>query len=302
MRLTLLRARWWRPRPFRSFMLVTDLKTGSTVTALFALVNKVAGVYGLIALLTGAGGSLAQLSLYVYSTVTLIAFAWGLRALQNEDSKRALYFAHMYFADHLFASVWTVFFGVQWWVFNPHDGKRQANSAAQQELADLADNVISNTMTPEERAAAALSIWNKEKGFALAILIIGWVIKILFALYIYSYAFHLRQGTYRTLPATIAHTPKRPGMGHLHGVSDELLSEDEHDASVFSVRTPNSGVFPPHIYTNGKAPPVAQDDSDEVLFDEDERNGHSRLATEESASQTSGDQDDAVSAPLHSRR
>jgi len=175
MRLTLLRYRWWRPRPFRSCLLVTDLKTGSTLASLFALLNKVAGVYGLIALLTGAGGSLAQLSLYVYSTATLVLFAWGLRALQNEDPKRALYFAHMYFADHLFSSVWTVFFGVRWWVVNPHDGRRQANSAAQE---DMMRNANITHLTDEERAAAAMTIWNQEKGFALTLLILGWVVKV----------------------------------------------------------------------------------------------------------------------------
>lgn len=86
----------WRPRPFRSFLGFMDLKTGQhihlalvwalthrvlgvTIALLFALLNKVAGVYGLIAVFTG--GSLAQLSLYVYSIATLVAFAWGLRAI-----------------------------------------------------------------------------------------------------------------------------------------------------------------------------------------------------------------------------
>lgn len=47
------------------------------------LFNKVAGVYGLIAVLTGAGGSAAQLSLYIYSTVALVALAWGLNAVKQ---------------------------------------------------------------------------------------------------------------------------------------------------------------------------------------------------------------------------
>ena len=45
------------------------------------LLNKVAGVYGLVAVLTGAGGSLAQLSLYIYSVLGLIALVWGLKAI-----------------------------------------------------------------------------------------------------------------------------------------------------------------------------------------------------------------------------
>ena len=47
------------------------------------LLNKVAGVYGLIAMLTGAGGSAAQLSQYIYSVLGLIALAWGLKAVEE---------------------------------------------------------------------------------------------------------------------------------------------------------------------------------------------------------------------------
>ena len=51
------------------------------------LLNKVAGVYGLIAVFTG--GSFAQLSMYIYSVGTLIALIWALRAVADV---RFLYF------------------------------------------------------------------------------------------------------------------------------------------------------------------------------------------------------------------
>jgi hypothetical protein len=44
--------------------------------------NKVAGIYGLIAVLTGAGGSFAQLSLYIYSALALVGLVWGLNAVK----------------------------------------------------------------------------------------------------------------------------------------------------------------------------------------------------------------------------
>lgn len=47
------------------------------------LVNKVAGVYGLIAVVTGAGGSFGQLSLYIYSVLALIVLVWGLRRVKE---------------------------------------------------------------------------------------------------------------------------------------------------------------------------------------------------------------------------
>ncbi|KAJ2930646.1 hypothetical protein H1R20_g6434, partial [Candolleomyces eurysporus] len=166
----------WRLWPLSSFLGFVDLKTGVTVGLLFALLNKVAGVYGLIAVLTGAGGSFAQLSLYIYSVVALLALGWGLRAVKNEDSKQTLYFAHLFFADHVFSTSWTVFFAIAWWLWTAHDGERQANSPAQQAMIKLAN--VTHVFTPEERREAALSIWHHEKGKALAIIILSWLCKV----------------------------------------------------------------------------------------------------------------------------
>jgi hypothetical protein len=71
------------PRPLNSFIGFVDLKTGVILALFFALLNKVSGVYGLIAALTGAGGSLPQLSLYVYSTIGLVAVMYALRAVTD---------------------------------------------------------------------------------------------------------------------------------------------------------------------------------------------------------------------------
>lgn len=186
----------WRLWPLNSFIGLLDLKTGVTVALLFALLNKVAGVYGLIAVLTGAGGSFAQLSMYIYSVIALVGLGWGLRAVKEEDPKQTLYFAHLFFADHILSTSWTVFFAVIWWVYMPHDGRRTANSAAQKEMMEAGNS----TLTDEQRAAAAMAIWNHEKGTAAAVIIISWMSKIYFALLLYSYATHLRKGSYRSLP------------------------------------------------------------------------------------------------------
>lgn len=102
---------------------------------------------------------------------------------------------------------------------------------------------------------------------------------------------HLRKGTYRSLPLTISAAPRRHG---LHGQwestdGSEPLHEDEPD-DFSSLRTPNANKY----FGQGE-------EVDEVLFDEDERTGdrtpggfHSRLGTEESASASSGDVEDAA--------
>ncbi|CCM02557.1 uncharacterized protein FIBRA_04660 [Fibroporia radiculosa] len=215
----------WRPRPLSSAFGFLDLKIAVTVVLLFAVLNKVAGVYGLVAVLTGAGGSAAQLSLYIYSVLGLVALGWGIKAVSQENPKHSLYFAHIFFADHIISSAWLVFFAVVWWVYTPHDGRRQANSAAQEEMMNSTNGAHRN-MTEEEREAAAMIIWSEEKGLATAVIVLGWVAKFYFAMLLYSYAIHLRKGSYRSLPCS------RPSPT-LAATSFSGLPDDDDDVEDF---------------------------------------------------------------------
>ena len=88
-----------------------------------------------------------------------------------------LYFAHIFFADHILNTIWTVYFIVHWWLYTPHDGRRNANSPAQQALIEgyIGEH---QTMTEAERTAAAERVWHAEKAQALTIIILGWLIKV----------------------------------------------------------------------------------------------------------------------------
>ncbi|KAF9453609.1 DUF1753-domain-containing protein [Macrolepiota fuliginosa MF-IS2] len=216
----------WRLWPLASFLGLVDLKTGVTIALLFALFNKVAGVYGLIAVLTGAGGSFAQLSLYIYSVIALVALVWGLRAVKDEDPKHTLYFAHLFAADHVLSTAWTVFFAIDLWVWTPHDGRRQANSAAQEEMMKTAN--ITVHLTEEERKIAAMAIWNHEKGTAAVVIAFSWLFKLYFALLIYSYATHLRKGSYRSLPLSRSNYTSIPSNATANSYETALdLADDE---------------------------------------------------------------------------
>jgi hypothetical protein len=95
----------------------------------------------------------------------------------QENPKHMLYFAHIFFADHILNTIWTVYFIVHWWLYTPHDGRRNANSPAQQALIDgyIGEH---QTMSEAERTAAAERVWRAEKGQALTIIILGWLIKV----------------------------------------------------------------------------------------------------------------------------
>ncbi|KAG9223812.1 hypothetical protein CCMSSC00406_0004847 [Pleurotus cornucopiae] len=306
----------WRLWPLSSFLGVLDIKTGVTIALLFALFNKVTGVYGLIAVVTGAGGSFAQLSLYIYSAIALGGLVWGLNAIKQEDAKNTLYFAHFFFIDHIFSTIWTVFFAVAWWIYTPHDGRRIANSEAQKKMMEGGPT---NNMTDAERATAAMTIWTHEKGTAATVIIISWLVKIYFALLLYSYASHLRKGSYRSLSQTRSvSTPLASGY------DSSLLPEgDEDDVEAFyraPLRTPNTGnsissfadfVGAPsrtHKHKGSSSlgrPNVAAKPSDgdeeEVLFDDEElmsSRSHSKFGTDEStASVSSQDDEHNISIP-----
>ncbi|KAL0067247.1 hypothetical protein AAF712_005817 [Marasmius tenuissimus] len=277
----------WRIWPLTSCLGILDLKTAVSVALFFAIFNKVAGVYGLIAVATGAGGSFSQLSLYIYSVVALVALVWGVQAVKEEDPKKTLYFAHLFFADHIFSTSWTVYFAVLWWFHNPHDGQHTANSPAQIEIIE--GTVHSNIpMSDKERAAASLKLWNQEKGTAAAFIIISWLIKvatsvpfhttsfpnvfkIYLALLIYSYASHLRKGTYRSLLRSRAPA----STTNNNDTYDSALGYPEEDEGLedlyrFPPRTPNSAV-PNHDARKSKPTTSAQ--NAEVLFDQERPSG-----------------------------
>lgn len=95
----------------------------------------------------------------------------------QEDARRTLYFAHLFFTDHVLSTLWTLFFAVTWWVYTPHDGQRKASSAAQEAIIRGAAG-HARPMTDDERAQAALLIWNKEKSFAATVIALGWLTKV----------------------------------------------------------------------------------------------------------------------------
>lgn len=98
----------------------------------------------------------------------------------QENPSKVLTYAHFYLIDHLISTLYIVFFGVTWYVYTPHDGRRIANSDAQKAIleAGLASNGGSNPVDEHERARMALQVWNDEKGFSTTVLILGWLIKV----------------------------------------------------------------------------------------------------------------------------
>lgn len=201
-----------------SFLGFMDLKVGASILTLFALFNKTAGIYGILAVFQG--GTFFQVALYLYSIATIVLFLWGLKGISDEDAQHVLTYAHLFTLDHMISTFWTLLFTFNWFYFTPHDGRPTTNQSSHQTgLMDLIETIEAQYRTPEQmaklhhdqltseqRKLSAQRIWNEEKHFSAVVLGLGWLIKIYFALVLYSYALHLRHGTYRTLPLSKAST------------------------------------------------------------------------------------------------
>lgn len=98
------------------------------------------------------------------------------RGKKKENAQQTLYFAHLFFVDHMFSTAWTLFFAVVWWVYTPHDGQRVANSAAQEAIRLGAG--VNHTMTEAQLVVAANILWDEEKGVAAMVIILSWFAKV----------------------------------------------------------------------------------------------------------------------------
>jgi hypothetical protein len=214
----------------------------------------------------------------------------------QEDPSKTLIMAHIYLADHLISTLWTVFFGVVWWSYTAHDGKRITNSPAQEEVATGGASYGHHPpiLTETQRTEAALELWNEEKNFAAGIIVAGWFIKVsplfpfsdlrspgpvsihsnwankssnksadglqlYFIVIIYAYAQHLRHGTYRTLPLS---RPTRT-VGYVSDTESE--DEDTHLHDLDDFHQP----YPPRANGHGNRYSANKEraSAGEVVFD-----------------------------------
>ncbi|KAG8798686.1 hypothetical protein FRB91_005034 [Serendipita sp. 411] len=189
------------------------------------------------------GGSAAQLSLYIYSVCGLFAYLWGLKAISSEDPDKSTLTAHIFLLDHLIGTLWTAFFGVDWWIYTPHDGKRVTNSPAQVELATggAAVGHHPTATTEAQRAASALQLWNQEKALSATVIILGWLLKVYFCLLLYSYSYHLRHDTYRSLPLS------KPNQPPVEYPNSPELTPGLHDLSDLPSARPSSARHTPML-------------------------------------------------------
>lgn len=91
-----------------------SLRTGAEIITFLQVINKASGVYGLLALLTGAHIDGWQLSMYLYSTIALLATVYLYKHIRLQSPFESVLLAHLYALDSVINALYTAFFGIAW--------------------------------------------------------------------------------------------------------------------------------------------------------------------------------------------
>jgi hypothetical protein len=98
----------------QTFLQKMSLRTGAEIITFLQVINKASGVYGLLALLTGAKIDGWQLSMYLYSTFALAASVYLYKYIRLQSPFQTLLLAHVYALDSVINALYTAFFGIAW--------------------------------------------------------------------------------------------------------------------------------------------------------------------------------------------
>lgn len=100
----------------QTFLYVMSLETGASLITLSLLLNKISGLYGLLALLTGYHLSPVQLSMYLYSLLVLGLVVFLFPYIRKQSPLHCLALAWVYTIDSIVNAAYTAAFGVTWFL------------------------------------------------------------------------------------------------------------------------------------------------------------------------------------------
>ena len=93
-----------------------SLRTGTELSTLSLLLNKVSGLYGLLALLTGLHLSPLQLSMYIYSLFALFLTVLLAPHIRTQSPFHCLALATFYIFDSIINAAYTAAFAITWFL------------------------------------------------------------------------------------------------------------------------------------------------------------------------------------------
>ncbi|KAM0255198.1 hypothetical protein ACHAQJ_006041 [Trichoderma viride] len=169
------------PRPKTLFGLIS-LQTGTELISLALVFNKVTGVYGLLAILTGFQLSLFQLTTYMYCIGILGILIYLIPHIRKQSPFECLALAFLYVIDTAINGASTAAFGMDWYFTNT------ASSNGSETPSSLPD-IVAEGMEGLRREAAKHGDVVPQETAASMLLITGLtLIRIYFSLVVLNYA------------------------------------------------------------------------------------------------------------------
>ncbi|ROW09800.1 hypothetical protein VMCG_02359 [Cytospora schulzeri] len=120
--------RFGLPKP-KTFLGLMSLQTGTEMISLALLINKVTGLYGLLAILTGYALDAVQLSMYIYSVAVLVTLAILIPHIRKQSPFQNLSLAWLYVFDTAANAAYTAAFAAEWYLKS--GGNPEGDSAEQ---------------------------------------------------------------------------------------------------------------------------------------------------------------------------
>ncbi|KAK9463040.1 Inositolphosphorylceramide synthase subunit Kei1-domain-containing protein [Lipomyces oligophaga] len=122
--------------PRKYFMGFLPLAAGAELIAVFGIVNKASGLYGLLSIFTGHPISGEQWALNIISIILLPFFLYALHCVRRQMALPVAAFAYVYFLDMLANIAFTIYFSVTWFrAFDAEVDKTVAKGGAQLDTA-----------------------------------------------------------------------------------------------------------------------------------------------------------------------
>ncbi|KAI9705536.1 MAG: hypothetical protein M1836_006291 [Candelina mexicana] len=235
------------PRP-KTFLYLMSLRTGTELITLSLLLNKLSGIYGLLALLTGLHLSPLQLSMYIYSVFALILTAFLAPHIRKQSPLQCLALAWFYAIDSVINAAYTAAFAVTWFLMvsqHHSDSKESApprtgggttidetagftNPKYNVSHVDIVSDPASQNMGGQDAVAVGAAIagttaaapslghavLQSESMSSIVVIALLWAIRLYFVLVVASYARSvLRQHMYTSASTSRLHL-------HMDGASD----------------------------------------------------------------------------------
>ena len=155
---------------------IISLQTATELITLALIFNKVTGVYGLLAILTGYQLSFMQLSTYLYSIAVLVALVYLMPHIRRQNPVECLALAWLYIADTIINTFDTAVFGLEWYF---------ANGSPEENLPDMVASGIENLRKESAQHGAVVP---HETASSMVMIAALTLVRVYFGVVVMSYA------------------------------------------------------------------------------------------------------------------